>query len=212
MRRFLIIFMGLFILIGGVFCLFAPQTTYMQTGYVIGVLMLFHAVGNIVAWFDAKKYDEISGWYLVGAIISFIFAILILSTPLMQGAINVVILYMVIAWFIVMGSMGIVFAFKLKELKNKLPDVFKGSKDSIPAGKIEADIYPQGSFALGTVVKPWISGEEQEYDIDLVFQLDLEIGTKQPSALKNAVGQRLKRHLLAVLFCNRDVGMYHLCC
>ena len=128
MRRFLIIFMGLFILIGGVFCLFAPQTTYMQTGYVIGVLMLFHAVGNIVAWFDAKKYDEISGWYLVGAIISFIFAILILSTPLMQGAINVVILYMVIAWFIVMGSMGIVFAFKLKELKNKLPDVFKGSR------------------------------------------------------------------------------------
>ena len=93
-----------------------------------------------------------------------------------------------------------------------LTDVFKGSKDSIPAGKIEADIYPQGSFALGTVVKPWISGEEQEYDIDLVFQLDLEIGTKQPSALKNAVGQRLKRHLLAVLFCNRDVGMYHLCC
>lgn len=75
-----------------------------------------------------------------------------------------------------------------------LTDVFEGSTDPIPTEKIGADIFPQGSFALGTVVKPWVGGEEQEYDIDLVFQLDLEIGTKQPHALKKAVGQRLKSH------------------
>ena len=75
-----------------------------------------------------------------------------------------------------------------------LTDVFEGSEDNIPVEKIKADIFPQGSFALGTVVKPWRNGEEQEYDIDLVFQLDLEIGTKQAYALKKAVGQRLKSH------------------
>ena len=75
-----------------------------------------------------------------------------------------------------------------------LTDVFEGSEDPIPTKKIGADIFPQGSFALGTVVKPWAGGEEQEYDIDLVFQLDLEIGTKQAKALKKAVGQRLKSH------------------
>lgn len=75
-----------------------------------------------------------------------------------------------------------------------LKDVFEGSKDTIPTEKIRADIFPQGSFALGTVVKPWIGGKEQEYDIDLVYQLDLEVGTKQPYALKKALGQRLKRH------------------
>lgn len=75
-----------------------------------------------------------------------------------------------------------------------LTDVFEGSEDPIPMGKIGADIFPQGSFALGTVVKPWVGGKEQEYDIDLVFQLDLEIGTKQAHALKKAVGQRLKSH------------------
>ena len=75
-----------------------------------------------------------------------------------------------------------------------LTDVFKGSEDPIPAGKIRAEIFPQGSFALGTVVKPWRNGEEQEYDIDLVFQLDLEVGTKQAYALKKAVGERLKSH------------------
>lgn len=75
-----------------------------------------------------------------------------------------------------------------------LTDVFEGSKDPIPEEKIEAHIFPQGSFALGTVVKPWMNGEEQEYDIDLVFQIDLNVGTKQPYALKKAVGQRLKSH------------------
>lgn len=75
-----------------------------------------------------------------------------------------------------------------------LVDIFEGSRDSIPTEKIEADIFPQGSFALGTVVKPWAGGEEQEYDIDLVFQLDLQVGTKQAHALKKAVGQRLKDH------------------
>ncbi len=75
-----------------------------------------------------------------------------------------------------------------------LTDVFEGSEDIIPKGKIKANIFPQGSFALGTVVKPWMNGEEQEYDIDLVFQLDLEVGTKKPHALKKAVGQRLKSH------------------
>lgn len=75
-----------------------------------------------------------------------------------------------------------------------LTEVFDGSEDPIPNGKIGADIFPQGSFALGTVVKPWAGGEEQEYDIDLVFQLDLEIGTKQARALKKAVGERLREH------------------
>ncbi len=75
-----------------------------------------------------------------------------------------------------------------------LTDVFEGSEDPIPEEKIKADIFPQGSFALGTVVKPWRNGEEQEYDIDLVFQLDLKVGTKQAYALKKAVGQRLKNH------------------
>ena len=75
-----------------------------------------------------------------------------------------------------------------------LVDVFEGSEDPIPPEKIRAEIFPQGSFALGTVVKPWRKGDEQEYDIDLVFQLDLKVGTKLPHALKNAVGKRLKSH------------------
>jgi hypothetical protein len=51
------------------------------------------------------------------------------------------------------------------------------------------DIYAQGSFALGTVVKP-LSGDE--YDIDLVCELEGFTGT--PKEIKKLVGDRLKEN------------------
>ena len=54
------------------------------------------------------------------------------------------------------------------------------------------DIYPQGSFRLGTVVKP-ISGEDR-YDIDLVCQLELPRQQVTQRRLKQMVGDRLKEN------------------
>ena len=36
------------------------------------------------------------------------------------------------------------------------------------AKEYDIDIYPQGSFALGTAIKPF--GREDEYDVDLVCE------------------------------------------
>ena len=50
-------------------------------------------------------------------------------------------------------------------------------------------ILPQGSFALGTVIRP--VGVE-EFDIDLVCHLILEMGATSPSKLKELIGNRLR--------------------
>lgn len=50
-------------------------------------------------------------------------------------------------------------------------------------------VYPQGSFRLGTVVRPIRHGLECEYDIDLVCQLNAIAGTTS-AAIKHMVGQR----------------------
>lgn len=52
------------------------------------------------------------------------------------------------------------------------------------------DIYVQGSFSLGTVIKP-LSGED-EFDIDLVCKLDLYKSNTTQKLVKNKVGDRLK--------------------
>ena len=53
------------------------------------------------------------------------------------------------------------------------------------------EIYPQGSFRLGTVVRP--VSEEDEYDIDLVCHLDLRKEQTTQKDLKQVVGDRLKQ-------------------
>lgn len=51
-------------------------------------------------------------------------------------------------------------------------------------------IYVQGSFRLGTVVHPYSRGDE--YDIDLVCQLDIKKESISQKDLKDKVGARLK--------------------
>ena len=54
------------------------------------------------------------------------------------------------------------------------------------------EIYPQGSFRLGTVTRP-ISNVE-EYDIDLVSELNLEKSQLSQERLKNLVGAEIKAY------------------
>ena len=54
-----------------------------------------------------------------------------------------------------------------------------------------SEIYPQGSFRLGTVVRPIAN---YEYDIDLVCLLSLRKEQTTQKNLKQIVGDRLKRH------------------
>lgn len=55
-------------------------------------------------------------------------------------------------------------------------------------------IYPQGSFRLGTVVRPIRLGVAAGYDIDLVCELPWTKGTTTPQSIKQSVGDRLKEH------------------
>jgi len=58
----------------------------------------------------------------------------------------------------------------------------------------DPDVYPQGSFNLGTVVRPIINGAEADYDIDLVFELKKNHYQTSPKEIKNLAGDRLKSH------------------
>ena len=53
------------------------------------------------------------------------------------------------------------------------------------------EIYVQGSFRLGTVVRP--ISEDDEYDIDLVCKLEIEKEQTTQANLKGMVGDRLKK-------------------
>ena len=58
----------------------------------------------------------------------------------------------------------------------------------------EPRIYPQGSFRLGTVVRPIREGKESDYDIDIVCQLQIGKNGTNPKEMKKLIGDRLNKH------------------
>lgn len=65
-------------------------------------------------------------------------------------------------------------------------------EDGSPLADYKPDIYPQGSFNLGTVIKPYT--ENDEYDIDLVCELSITKQECTQQRLKKMVGDRLKEN------------------
>lgn len=128
MKKFLVILMGVLMIIGGVYCLLTPVSTFLTTGYIIGVITFCDAIGNIVAWFESKKYAEISVWYLVDAIISLIFGVIIMLNIGMQFAVDMFVVYLVAAWVIIVGVSRIMMAVRIKKFINALPKFFRNNK------------------------------------------------------------------------------------
>lgn len=61
-----------------------------------------------------------------------------------------------------------------------------------PLKRYRPRVYPQGSFRLGTVVRPVAHGSEADYDVDLVCRLDGAHSGLEPRELKHLIGNRLK--------------------
>lgn len=83
---------------------------------------------------------------------------------------------------------------KYLEAKKRYEGVGKWlGQDGTPLSKFSPGIYPQGSFLLGTVVKP-VSNKD-EYDIDLVCYLEnLKKENTSQSNVKKMVGDRLREN------------------
>lgn len=59
---------------------------------------------------------------------------------------------------------------------------------------ISAHFYPQGSFRLGTVVRPYRNGIDVDYDLDVLCELELAKEKNTARHVKNVVGDALKEN------------------
>lgn len=56
------------------------------------------------------------------------------------------------------------------------------------------EIYLQGSFKLGTEIRPYKDSKDADYDIDIVCRLEQQKASTEPSKVKHQVGDQLKDH------------------
>ena len=119
MKKFtkvLSVILGIFMIIGGVSCLFQPISTSLVLGYVVGLSMVFDAIGRFVGWWQEKKNGMADGWMLTGAILSAVFGFFILNSAILQLSIDAFIVYYIAFWLVLHGIMVMVRAGKIRKL------------------------------------------------------------------------------------------------
>ena len=77
-----------------------------------------------------------------------------------------------------------------RTMRDKAERAYKSVGEYLDEDDLEAQVYTQGSFSLGTVTRP-ISGEDYDYDIDLVCEMPA-MASSSAREIKNVVGDKLK--------------------
>lgn len=107
------IILGILMIITGACCLFTPLTTYLATGYFMCVMLLFYGIAGLVYYFK-KKGNVLK---VVVSVLAIIVGLISLFLPGTTLVFDTVMIYMTAAWFLVMGIVSIVVAFKVRKVE-----------------------------------------------------------------------------------------------
>ncbi|MBQ7564862.1 MAG: DUF308 domain-containing protein [Lachnospiraceae bacterium] len=116
-KKILMFILGLLVLIGGIYCVARPGLTYLSMVWVIGFVMFFHAIEDIVTYGERKRLGIADGWNLAGAIIACLCGLAIIISGQAELVTGATLLYFLFVWLISAGIVGIIGAFKLRKHK-----------------------------------------------------------------------------------------------
>lgn len=104
------VILGILLIISGFSCMFTPFATFLSAGYFVGIMMFAFGIAGIVKAFQKRStvFDTVM------SILAFIVGIISLVRPGSTLVFDIIILYMVAAWFLMRGIMAIVVAFQVK--------------------------------------------------------------------------------------------------
>ena len=117
--RAVTIILGVLLVVGGIYCMFAPVATYSALGWLIGLSMVVDGVGNIVTWSGRRRLGLASGWTLAGAIVSIALGAFLLGSYALQFAVDVFIAYLIAVWLVISGLSRIIIAIGARGIEGK---------------------------------------------------------------------------------------------
>ena len=118
MNKVLLIILGILTVIGGMWCAATPGLTYLSMVWVIGFMMFFHAIEEMVTYGKRKEMGLANGWNLAGAILAFLCGLMIIISAKVELLTGVTLLYVLFFWLIFAGITSIFAAFSLKKYQN----------------------------------------------------------------------------------------------
>lgn len=80
------------------------------------------------------------------------------------------------------------------EMFNTAKSNYEYISDIFIENGIEADFYPQGSFRLGTVVRPNVRGQNKAYDLDIIVEIKQNKNDVEPKTTKMIFKQIIDKY------------------
>ena len=117
MRKIISVILGVLMIAAGIYCFFTPVETSSIIPFVLGIVMIVDGIGRIVTWFDIRGAMRQSAWVLVSAILSLLFGLLLIFSPVLQMSIGVSVILLTGWWLLALGIIRIVHAFHLRRIK-----------------------------------------------------------------------------------------------
>ena len=108
--RAISVILGFLFIATGIYCFFNLGVAFASLTFIWGIIMMIYGIGQITAWFSARKINGASGWIAVEGIFTALVGLLIAFYPLSQ-------LFLAIwfgAWLIVSGIIRIVASLQSK--------------------------------------------------------------------------------------------------
>ena len=118
-RKVISVILGVLMIIAGVYCFFTPVETSTVIPLVLGIVMVGDGIARIVTWFDIRDIVRQSAWVLVSAVVSLIFGLMLMFSPVLQMSIGVVVILLTGWWILALGIIRIVHAFHLLNIKRE---------------------------------------------------------------------------------------------
>ncbi len=131
--KVILIVFGVSMIGGGLYCLFTPELTYLTVGFIVGLSMVFDAVGGFLIWWQQRKIEgQGNGWLLTSAILSAVFGFFILNNAALQLSLDVFIVYYIAIWLLIHGIIVAIRSFKIRQLRNDPDTANLGKRWYIP--------------------------------------------------------------------------------
>ena len=84
--------------------------------------MIGDGIGRIAMWFDIRDFVRQSAWVLVSAVVSLIFGLMLVFSPVLQMSVGLFVILLTGWWILALGIIRIIHAFHLLKIKRDSDD------------------------------------------------------------------------------------------
>ena len=108
---------GISLACAGIYCIISPGVTIAAFAWIIGLIMVIHALSRIGVWKERRALGFAENYELISAILSLLFGAALIASNFFQTLVSTFIIYIFAFWIAMLGIFRLLVAANLRRLE-----------------------------------------------------------------------------------------------